>query len=209
LVFAANQGSFIVGAAAACESKSGKIGFIGGVQNDLIKNFEVGFVAGVKQINPSATVEIKYLTQPPDFTGFNDAAKGKSTAAAMYSSGIDVVYHVAGGSGAGVFQAAKDTGKKPGEVWAIGVDSDQYLTASPDLQPYILTSALKRVDTAVYETIKSFVGGTFKAGVTSFDLKSGGVGYSGSNPEINKVAGTLEDLKAQIIAGTIKVPSVP
>jgi basic membrane protein A len=151
-------------------------------------------VAGVKQINPKATVDVKYLTQPPDNTGFNDAAKGKSTAAAMYSSGIDVIYHAAGGSGTGVFQAAKDTGKKPGEVWAIGVDSDQYLTAAPDLQPYILTSALKRVDTAVYETIKAYVGGTFKAGVTTFDLKSGGVAIR-LEPEINKVAGTLEDLK--------------
>ena len=76
-------------------------------QNDLIKKFEVGFVAGVKQVNPNATVEIKYLTQPPDFTGFNDAAKGKSTAAAMYSSGIDVIYHAAGASGTGLFQAAR------------------------------------------------------------------------------------------------------
>jgi basic membrane protein A len=207
LLFAANQGSFLVGAAAACESKSGKIGFIGGVQNDLIKAFEVGFVAGVKQVKPTATVDIKYLSQPPDTKGFNDPAGGKSTAAAMYSSGIDVIYHAAGGSGPGVFQAAKDTGKKPGDVWAIGVDSDQYLTASADLQPYILTSALKRVDTAVYETIKAYVGGTFKPGVQNFDLKSGGVGYAGSNPEINKIAGTLEDLKQQIIDGKITVPS--
>jgi basic membrane protein A len=206
LVFGANQGSFLVGAAAACVSKSGKLGFIGGVQNDLIKSFEVGFVAGAKQINPKATVDIKYLTQPPDFTGFNDSAKGKSTAAAMFSSGIDVIYHAAGGSGTGVFQAAKDTGKQPGDVWTIGVDSDQYLTAAPDLQPYILTSALKFVSTAVYETIKAYVGGTFKAGTQVFDLKNGGVGYSGANAAINNVAGTLEDLKQQIIDGKITVP---
>ena len=209
LTFAEEQGSFLVGAAAACESKGGKIGFVGGVENDLIKKFEAGFVAGVKQVNPKATVEVKYITQPPDFSGFADAAKGKSIAAAMYSSGIDVVYHAAGASGTGVFEAAKESGKKPGEVWAIGVDSDQYLTAAPDVQPYILTSMLKRVDIAVYQTIKAFVGGTFKSGNEIFDLKSNGIGYSGSNSAINSVAGTIEDLKQQIISGKITVPTKP
>src|SRR6185295_2384738 len=123
MVFAANEGSFLVGAAAACASTSGKLGFIG----------------GAKAVNPDATVEVKYITQPPDFTGFNDPAKGKAIAKSMYDSGIDVVYAAAGGSGKGLFEAVKETGKKPGEVYAIGVDSDQYNQVAADLQPYILT----------------------------------------------------------------------
>ncbi|HEY1279728.1 MAG TPA: BMP family ABC transporter substrate-binding protein [Acidimicrobiales bacterium] len=209
MVFAANQGSFLVGAAAACASKSGKIGFIGGVENDLIKNFEVGFTAGVKQVNPNATVEVKYITQPPDFSGFNDPAKGKSIAKAMYDSGIDVVYAAAGGSGKGMFEAVTETGKKPGEVYAIGVDSDQYQTVSPDQQPFVLTSALKRVDVATYEAIADMVNGKFAGAVKTYDLKNNGVGYAASNKDINKYAGTLDDLKQQIIDGKIKVPSVP
>jgi basic membrane protein A len=209
LLFAANQSSFLVGAAAACASKSGKIGFIGGVENDLIKDFQVGFEAGVKQVNPKATVEVKYITQPPDFTGFNDPAKGKSIAKAMYDSGIDVIYHAAGGSGKGVFEAVVGTGKKPGDVYAIGVDSDQYLTVSPDQQPYVLTSALKRVDVATYEAIADTVNGKFSGAIKNYDLKNNGVGYAASNPAINKYAGTLDDLRQQIIDGKIKVPSVP
>jgi basic membrane protein A len=209
MTFAANEGSFLVGAAAACASKSGKIGFIGGVENDLIKNFEVGFTAGVKQVKPNASVEVKYITQPPDFTGFNDPAKGKAIATAMYDGGIDVVYAAAGGSGKGMFEAVTETGKKPGEVYAIGVDSDQYQTASPEQQPFILTSALKRVDVATYEAIADMVNGKFVGAVKTYDLKNNGVGYAGSNSAINQYAGTLDDLKQQIIDGKIKVPSVP
>src|SRR5690606_28993635 len=134
MVFAEEQGSYLVGVAAACASKSDKIGFIGGVQTPLIEKFEAGFVAGVQSIKPDIQVEVNYLTQIPDFTGFNDPTKGKAAAAAMYASGIDVVYHAAGGSGKGLFEAAAETGKK-GEVWAIGVDSDQYLAVDATQQP--------------------------------------------------------------------------
>ena len=208
VVFAAEQGSFLVGVAAACASKTGKVGFIGGVEIPLIQTFQAGFQAGVKYVNPKATVEIKYLTQPPDFTGFNDASKGKSTAAAMYASGIDVIYHAAGGSGKGLFEAAVAAGK-PGAVWAIGVDSDQYLTVDPAQQPYILTSMLKRVDVATYEAIADQLNGKFKGEIKAYDLKSGGVGYSASNKAIDAYAGTIEKAKAAIIAGTIKVPTAP
>ncbi len=207
MVFAANEGSFLAGAAAACASKSGKIGFIGGQEGPLIKAFEVGFTAGVKQINPDATVEVKYLSQPPDTSGFNDPAKGKAVAASMYQSGIDVVYAAAGGSGKGLFEAVTETGKKPGEVYAIGVDSDQYQSASPDQQPFILTSALKRVDVATYEAITDALNGKLTGEIKTYDLKNNGVGYAVSNPAINAYAGTLEDLKQQIIDGKITVPS--
>jgi basic membrane protein A len=207
MVFGANQGSFLVGAAAACASKSGKIGFIGGVNNTLIQNFEVGFTAGVKAVNPSATVEVKYISEPPETKGFNDPASGKSIAKAMYDSGIDVVYAAAGGSGKGMLEAVVETGKKPGQVYAIGVDSDQYLTASPDQQPYVLTSALKRVDVATYEAITDALNGKLTGEIKTYDLKNNGVGYAISNKDINNYAGTLEDLKAQIISGKITVPS--
>ena len=205
IVFAANEGSFLVGVAAACASKTGNIGFIGGVEIDLIKSFQAGFEAGVKYVNPDAKIEIKYLTQPPDFTGFNDSTKGKSTAAAMYASGIDVIYAAAGGSGKGLFEAATEAGK-PGDVWAIGVDSDQYLTVDPAQQPYILTSALKRVDVGTYEAIAAELDGSFKSETVVYDLASGGIGYSASNPAIDDYAGTIEEAKAAIIDGSIKVP---
>jgi len=209
MVFAANEGSFLVGAAAACASTSGKLGFIGGVENDLIKNFEAGFTAGAKAVNPDATVEVKYITQPPDFTGFNDPAKGKAIAKSMYDSGIDVVYAAAGGSGKGLFEAVKETGKKPGEVYAIGVDSDQYNQVSADLQPYILTSALKRVDVATYEAMADALNGKLVGETKVYDLKNNGVGYAVSNSAINQYAGTLEKLKADIISGKIVVPTKP
>ena len=209
MVFAEQEGSFLVGAAAACASPTGKLGFIGGVENDLIKKFEAGFTAGAKAVNPDATVEVKYITQPPDFTGFNDPAKGKAIAKSMYDSGIDVVYAAAGGSGKGLFEAVKETGKKPGEVYAIGVDSDQYNQVSADLQPYILTSALKRVDVATYEAIADAVNGKLTGEVKLYDLKNNGVGYAISNSAINQYAGTLEKLKADIVSGKIVVPTTP
>jgi basic membrane protein A len=208
MVFAAEQSSFLVGVAAACASKDGKIGFIGGVQIPLIQAFEAGFVAGVKYINTAATVEVKYISQPPDFSGFNDAAKGKSTAAAMYSSGIDVIYHAAGGSGKGLFEAAVEAGK-PGSIWAIGVDTDQYQSVDPAQQPYILTSALKNVNVATYEAIADELNSKFKGEIKSYDLSNGGVGYAISNKAIDAYAGTIEKAKADIISGKIKVPTTP
>ncbi|GBD84137.1 membrane lipoprotein TmpC precursor [bacterium BMS3Abin02] len=210
LVFAEEQGSYLVGAAAALKSKTGKIGFIGGVEVDLIKKFEAGYIAGAKAVNPDIEVMTQYLTQPPDFSGFGDPAKGKEAALAMFQQGADVVYHAAGGSGGGLFQAAKEYSDSSGtHVWAIGVDSDQYLGVGADLQPYILTSMLKRVDTAVYDTTKDFVNGTFTSGVHVFDLKVDGVGYATSGGFIDDIVPQLEDFKAKIISGEITVPTTP
>ena len=107
LTFAEHEGSFLVGAAAALKSKTGNIGFVGGVEVPLIKKFEAGYEAGAKAVKPDIKVQTKYLTQPPDFSGFNDPAKGKTAAEGMYDGGADVVYQAAGGSGGGVFEAAK------------------------------------------------------------------------------------------------------
>jgi basic membrane protein A len=209
LVFAEEQGSYLVGAAAALTSKSGTIGFVGGVEIDLIKKFEAGYIAGAKAVNPDINIVSKYISQPPDFTGFNNAAAGKEVAAQMYADGADVVYHAAGATGLGVFEAAKDAGA-PGETWAIGVDSDQYLTASPDLQPYILTSMVKHVDVSVYETIKAETEGTFTGDIQVFDLARDGVGYATSGDFLSAdTIAKLEDYKAKIISGEITVPTDP
>ena len=120
LVFAEEQGSFLVGAAAALKTEADHIGFIGGVETPLINKFEAGYIAGAQAVNPDIEIESTYLTQPPDFSGFGDPAKGKTAAEGMFDAGADVVYHAAGGSGGGVFEAAKAA-----DGWAIGVDSDQ------------------------------------------------------------------------------------
>ncbi len=150
ITFAENEGSFLVGAAAALKSKAGHIGFVGGVNTPLIKKFEAGYIAGAKAVNPNIKIRLKYLTQPPDFSGFGDPAKGKTAAEGMFQGGADVVYHAAGGSGGGVFTAAKAAGKM-----AIGVDSDQALTAAADVKDVIITSMIKKVDVGVFDFIKS------------------------------------------------------
>jgi basic membrane protein A len=150
LGFAEHEGSFLVGVAAAEKTESNQVGFVGGVNSDLIKKFEAGFAAGVKAVDPKIKVDVKYIEET-DLKGFNDPAGGKAAATALFDSGADIVYHASGGSGAGVFDAAVDAGDGK---WAIGVDSDQYLTASADQQKHILTSMIKRVDVATFDMIE-------------------------------------------------------
>jgi basic membrane protein A len=202
ITFAENEGSFLVGAAAALKTKTGTIGFIGGVETDLIKKFAAGYVAGAKAAKPDVKVVSKYLTQPPDFSGFSSVDKGKAAAEGMYQGGADIVYHAAGGSGGGVFTAAKAAKKL-----AIGVDSDQALTAAADVRSVIMTSMIKRVDVGVYTFIKSIKDGSFKAGNTVFDLKVDGVGYATTGGMIDDIKDKLEAYKADIISGKIVVPA--
>jgi basic membrane protein A len=202
LVFAEEQGSFLVGAAAGLKTKTNNVGFIGGVDVPLIHKFEAGYEAGVKATNPKAKVQVKYLTQPPDFSGFGDPAKGKTAAAGMYDAGADIVYAAAGGSGAGVFQAAQASGNK-----AIGVDSDQYKTADPKVQSVIMTSMLKRVDVAVYDFIKSATAGNYASGTVRYDLAKDGVGYATSGGQMDDIADQLNSYKQKIISGEITVPT--
>ncbi len=202
LVFAEEQGSFLVGAAAALKTTTDNVGFIGGVEVPLIQKFEAGFTAGAEAVNPDITVQSKYLTQPPDFSGFGDPAKGKTTAQGMYDNGADIVYHAAGGSGSGLFEAASESGNL-----AIGVDSDQYETADPSVQDAILTSMLKNVDVAVYEYLSGVNDGKAPTGVTRYDLSDDGVGYSTSGGKIDDITSKLDDYKQQIIDGKITVPT--
>nr|MBA3361191.1 BMP family ABC transporter substrate-binding protein [Acidimicrobiia bacterium] len=212
LVFSEEQGSFLVGAAAALKSTTGTIGFIGGVSGvgGLIEKFEAGYIAGAKAVNPDIEILSEYITAAPDFDGFNAPDRAREIALAMYDGGADIVYHAAGGSGAGLFEAASVASDTSGsKVWAIGVDSDQYNTADPAVQEFILTSMLKRVDVAVFEVIKSHIDGTVTAGPTTYDLSVDGVGYSTSGGFVDDIVDQLEEFKAQIISGEIVVPTDP
>ena len=212
LVFSEEQGSFLVGAAAALTSETGTVGFIGGVCCfGLIEKFEAGFRAGALHINPDIEIVSQYITEFPDFAGFNASDRGRETALAIFESGADVIYHAAGGTGAGLFAAAKEHSDATGsKVWGIGVDSDQYKTVGEDVREYVLTSMLKRVDTAVFEIIKAHLEGTFGPGEIRYDLSVDGVGYSTTGGFLSdEIIEQLEEFKAQIIDGSIVVPTDP
>lgn len=204
LVFAEEQGSFLVGAAAALKTETDQIGFVGGVETPLIQKFEAGYVAGAEAVNPDIEVDVTYLTQVPDFSGFADPAKGKTAAQGMFDNGADIVYHAAGGSGGGVFEAASES-----DNLAIGVDSDQYNTADPSVQDVILTSMLKNVNVAVYEYLSEVEAGNIPSGVTTYDLAVDGVGYSTSGGFVDDIVDQLDEFKQQIIDGDITVPTAP
>ena len=198
LKFRENEGCFLAGALAASMSKTGKIGFIGGMEVDLIKRFECGYKAGAMTINP----KIKVLSA---YTGkWDDPGKGNELAMAQFGQGADIIMHASGSCGLGVIQAAKSKG--PG-YYAIGVDADQDYIAPGR----VLTSMMKRVDNAVYSTCKSVVDGDFQPGDHVFGLREGGVGLSPMKytkedipPE---VLARVEKLRQQIIEGNIKPPA--
>jgi len=203
LTFASEQGSYLVGVAAGKKTKTNKVGFIGGVDVPLIQTFQAGFQAGVKATNPSATVTAKYITEPPDFGGFNSPQQGQTIATGMYNDGIDIIFAAAGGSGDGVFQAAKATGNL-----AIGVDSDQYnLPTEAAVKDVILTSMLKKVDVATYDFITSAVNGKVLTGEHKSDLGNNGVGYATSGGKIDDIVPDLQKAQDAIVAGTITVPA--
>ena len=212
LVFSEEQGSFLVGAAAALSSETGTIGFIGGVCCfGLIEKFEAGFRAGALRVNPEIEIISDYITEFPDFQGFNAPDRGRETALAIFEEGADVIYHAAGGTGAGLFAAAKEHSESTGsKVWGIGVDSDQYYTVDEEVREYVLSSMLKRVDTAIFEIIKAHLEGTFGPGETRYDLSVDGVGYSTAGDFLSAdIVAQLEEFKAQIIDGSIVVPTDP
>ena len=208
-MFAEEQGSFLVGAAAAMKTETDTIGFIGGVETDLIKKFEAGYEAGAKHVNPEIKIEAQYITQPPDFNGFDDPAKAKTIAKSMYDGGADIIFHAAGASGSGLFEAAVEARGDNENIWAIGVDSDQYKLVPEDQQKIMLTSMIKKVDVAVAGAITDFDNGSTEGGVTSFDLEAGGVDYSTSGGFVDDISGDIDKLKEQIISGEIEVPITP
>ncbi len=198
VVFKEHEGSFLVGMAAAMASKTGKVGFVGGMDIPLIRNFAHGYEQGVKYVKPDAEVFVNMTGTTP--AAWNDPAKGAELAQSQFDRGADVVYAAAGGTGLGVLQAAADSGKL-----SIGVDSNQnYLHPGS-----VLTSMLKRVDVAVYNAFKTAKDGTWQPGEKNLGLAENGVGYaldennrSLITPEMEK---KLEDAKAKIISGELKV----
>jgi basic membrane protein A len=205
LVFAEEQGSFLVGVAAAYKSKACHIGFVGGVRTPLIQKFEAGYLQGARAASTKIKIEDDYLTPAGDISGFQDPPKGNVKAKAEIANGADVIYHAAGASGSGVFEAAKAA-----NALAIGVDSDQYnqktVEASKDV---IMTSMIKRVDVAVYDFIQAVAKNDLSKLPKRFDLSVDGVGYATSGGKIDDIKDVLEAYKAQIISGAIKVSDKP
>ena len=208
LLFAEHEGSFLVGAAAALKTQTNSIAFIGGVNNSLIQRVGAGFIAGAQAINPNIEIEIQYISEPPDFSGFSDPASAKVIAQTIYEGGADIIYQGTGGSGAGVFEAAKEFSDSSGsKVWVIGTDSDQFFTVSEDIQEFVLSSMVKRVDVSIYTAIEAANGGECLSGIQEFNLANNGVGYSTSGGFLDDIADQLDDFRQQIINGEIEVPS--
>lgn len=199
LLFEEHEGSFLVGALAAMKTKAPAVGFIGGMDIPLIRRFAMGYSAGAKHINP----KIKTLENYIGVTGeaWNNPAKAKELAVAQYSQGAQVIFAAAGSSHSGVFDAAEEK-----KMYAIGVDSNQNW-----IKPgVILTSMLKAVDVAVYDTIKDTQAGKFQGGITRFGLKNGGINYALDKHNEKLITPEMklkvEELKKKIISGEITVP---
>lgn len=197
--FREEEGSFLVGAIAALVSKTGSIGFVGGMDIPLIHKFQAGYTMGSRHVRP----DVKVLTNYAGVTGdaFQNPTKGKELALAQADAGADVIFHASGSTGLGVFEAARER-----ELLAIGVDSDQQ-----DQAPgFILTSMTKQVDVAVFETIESARDGRFEGGIRVLGLAEGGVDYvfDENNQKwiTPEVRAQVEALRAEIVAGTIDVP---
>ena len=198
VLFKEHEGSFLVGVAAALASKSGKVGFVGGMDIPLIRRFQCGYEQGVKYANPKAELIANMTGTTP--AAWNDPGRGAELAKGQFDRGVDVVYAAAGNTGTGVLQAAKDRGK-----YAIGVDSNQnYLHPGT-----MLTSMTKRVDLAAYQSFKAAQAGTWKGGLQVLGLKEGGVDWAldqyNEKLVTPEMKATVEQAKADIIAGKIVV----
>ena len=207
IMFKEQEGAFLVGAAAALMTKSGKIGFVGGMDIPVISRFHAGFVAGVAAVNPDIVVDVQYTGD------FDKAENGKAAANRMYSTGVDIIFHAAGGSGNGVFSEAKERkSANPDEyIWVIGVDSDQYEEGQIGDHNITLTSMLKRVDLAVKNIAELAEKGEFPGGeITRYGLADDGIALADSHGAIPKeVLDKVEAYAKDIADGKIDVPEDP
>lgn len=208
IMFRANEASYLAGVAAALESKSGKIGFIGGIAGPVIDGFQAGFEAGAKAANPDIEIDVEYAES------FSDAAKGQQIAKRMYDSGADIIFHAAGGVGNGLFTEAKERKQKDPEanVWVIGVDRDQYDEGKvDDSTNVVLTSVLKEVGVAAKEVANQAKEGNFPGGeVITYGLADGGVSLADSRGAASEeTVAKVEEFKQKIIDGEITVPETP
>ncbi len=202
LKFREEEGAFLVGALAALVGNSKKVGFLGGMDIPLIHKFEAGYKAGVKHVCPDCTVIAQYAGVTPE--AFRNPSKGKELALSQYQQGVNIIFHASGSTGLGMFEAARAMGKGH---YGIGVDADQYAEAPG----FVLTSMVKGVSNAVYDTIRRVKDGTFQGGIFSYGLKEKGVGYiyDEHNKALipDRVRTRLLQLEADIVNGRIKVPS--
>jgi basic membrane protein A len=202
IIFREEEGSFLVGALAGLATRAKRVAFIGGMEIPLIKKFEAGFRAGLATTSPEASSRTLV-----SYTGsFDNVAVGKQIAQDMLAKGADVVFHAAGSDGLGVIQAVKEARAAGRNAWVIGVDSDQWALA-PDA---VLTSMVKRVDWAVYQTVRDLVRGSFQAGNSALGVKEQGVSYAEVRIDFPGKAEALqrvEALRQKIVLGEIKVPS--
>jgi basic membrane protein A and related proteins len=200
LKFREEEGAFLVGAVAALTSRSGTVGFVGGMDIPLIRRFEAGYRAGVGHVCRRCRVVAGYAGVTAD--AFKNPAKGKELGLAQYGAGADVIFHASGSTGLGVFEAARERG-----TYAIGVDADQWREAPGR----ILTSMIKRVDVAVFETVRAAIDGSFRGGVNTFGLKEGGIDYvydAHNGPLVGATTHErVEALRSAIVAGRLTVPT--
>ena len=196
--FKEHEGSYLVGVAAALASETGKVGFVGGMDIPLIRKFACGYVGGVKAANGNADV-YQNMTGTTPFA-WNDPGKGAELAKSQIDRGADVVYHAAGGTGLGVIQAAADAGKL-----AIGVDSNQNGLAPGS----VLTSMLKRVDVAAYETFKDAMEGKFTSGLQALGIAEGGVDWALDENNASLITAdikaAIEQARKDILSGAVSV----
>lgn len=205
LVFREHEGSYLVGMIAASKSKTGVLGFVGGMDIPLIHRFETGYEEGAKSINPNIRVVSNYVGVTD--SAWNNPGKGKELALSQIEKGADVIFTAAGNSGLGAFDAVEQYGKTNGEAnkFVIGVDSNQNMVKPG----FVLTSMVKRVDNSVYDVVKEVLGGKFQGGFHVFGLDKDGVGYA--MDENNKtlipedVLKKVEEAKVKIGNGEIKV----
>jgi basic membrane lipoprotein Med (substrate-binding protein (PBP1-ABC) superfamily)/DNA-binding SARP family transcriptional activator len=210
-VFAEEEGGFLAGVAAASETKTGVVGFVGGMPAFDVHQRRAGFEAGVASVDTSIAVIARHITANGDVDrAFQRVDLGKAAAADLFARGADVVYHAAGRAGLGVFQAAREHTEATGVIaYGIGSDSDQFLEAGVLDQDYVLMSVLRMYEVVANNSIRDFMGGEFEPGVVVYTLADGGLGYS-ERGRLSKMAkARIDQAKADIISGAIAVPEVP
>lgn len=199
VTFKSEQSSFLAGVAAAETTKTNKVGFLGGVKSDVITTFEKGFIQGVHAVNPKITVDVKYAGS------FTKADLGQSMATAMYNNGEDVIFHAAGGTGSGVFTAAKNLAKNGKKVWVIGVDQDQKADGAYKGGNVTLASAVKEVGNATKDIANKAMKDKFPGGkIVTYDLKSKGVDLVNDNMS-DSAWKVVQQYKQKIINGDLTV----
>lgn len=208
VTFADNEAAYLAGIAAAKSTKTKTVGFIGGMESEVITRFEKGFEAGVKSVDDSIQIKVDYAGS------FGDAAKGKTIAAAQYTGGADIIYQAAGGTGNGVFSEAKSENESRDEadkVWVIGVDRDQsaegdYTSKDGKKSNFVLASTIKKVGKAVQLISTDAEKGKFAGGkITTYGLKDGGVDIATTNLSDDAIT-AIKEAKEKIISGDVTVP---